>query len=95
VSHAGGDRRGTAVSPEPAERPGIAAEVEDAGVLPVGVRGSEAVSAVLCVLAQRLSGGEARNEAITRAVFRALRQLLPVKERHDVARQLPWDLQEL
>jgi uncharacterized protein (DUF2267 family) len=34
-------------------------------------------------------------EAITRAVFGVLRQLLPVKERHDVASQLPRDLQEL
>jgi uncharacterized protein (DUF2267 family) len=112
------------------------------GVLPAGVCGIEAASAVLCVLAQRLSGGEARDlvaalpeglrsrvapcaghrgqrgerfdldefrlrvathlnvtvaqaEAIARAVFGAVKRTLPTKEVHDIASQLPRELEDL
>ena len=41
------------------------AEIEQQGVLPPGVRGTDAAAAVLCVLAQRLSGGEARDLVVT------------------------------
>lgn len=117
-------------------------EIEGAGVLPAGVSGAQALSAVLCVLVQRLSGGEARDlvealpaglrplvepcarhrgeegerfdraeflrrvaahlhvtvaqaEAIARGVFAAVQRTLPAKKVHDVASQLPRDLEEL
>jgi uncharacterized protein (DUF2267 family) len=120
----------------------VGAEVEQLGVLPPGLYGTDAASAVLCVLAQRLSGGEARDlvtalleglrarvnvcashrgergevfdrdeflrrvaahlkvtvlqaEEIARAVFAAVRRRLPAKEVHDVASQLPRELEEL
>ena len=88
----------------------VEAKIEQQGELPPGMRGTDAAAAVLCVLAQRLSRGEARDlrrvaahldvsapkaEEITRAVFTAVRQTLPVKEQQDVAGQLPWDLEQL
>jgi uncharacterized protein (DUF2267 family) len=118
----------------------VEAEIEQQGVLPPGVRGADAAAAVLCVLEQRLSGGEARDlvvperlrpgvqacarhrgergeafdydeflrrvaahldvsgpeaEEIARTVFAAVRRTLPVKQRQDVASQLPWDLEQL
>jgi uncharacterized protein (DUF2267 family) len=120
----------------------LEAEIEAQGVLPPGVRGVDAVSAVLCVLAQRLTGGEAEDvvaslpkglrplvegcvrypldraeafdraeflrrvaarlhvtvpeaEAVTRAVFAAVRPRLPPVEVDDVASQLPRDLKDL
>ena len=120
----------------------VEAKIEQQGGLPPGMRGTDAAAAVLCFLAQRLSGGEARDlvvtlpegirarvqayarhrgergeafdydqflrrvaahldvsapkaEEITRAVFTAVRQTLPVKEQQDVAGQLPWDLEQL
>jgi uncharacterized protein (DUF2267 family) len=35
--------------------------IERSGVLPAGMKGPEAVAAVLCPLSQRLNGGEARD----------------------------------
>jgi uncharacterized protein (DUF2267 family) len=40
---------------------GVEAEIERQGALPPGARGTDAAAAVLCVLAQRLSRGEARD----------------------------------
>jgi uncharacterized protein (DUF2267 family) len=121
---------------------GVEVEIEQQGGLPPGRRGTDAAAAVMCVLAQRLSGGEARDlvmtlpeglrprvqacarhrgergeafdydeflrrvaahldvsgamaEEITRTVFAAVGRTLPVKERQDVASQLPWDLEQL
>jgi uncharacterized protein (DUF2267 family) len=116
--------------------------LEQQRILPSGMGGTEAAAAVLCVLAQRLSRGEARDvvvalpeglrlrvqvcarhrgergeafdydeflrrvmahldvsrpeaEDIVRAVFAAVRRMLPLKEQQDVASQLPWDLEQL
>jgi uncharacterized protein (DUF2267 family) len=44
---------------------GVEADIERQGGLPPGVRGTDAAAAVLCVLAQRLSGGEARDLVVT------------------------------
>jgi hypothetical protein len=41
----------------------VEAKIEQQGGLPPGMCGTDAAMAVLCVLAQRLSGGEARDEA--------------------------------
>jgi uncharacterized protein (DUF2267 family) len=43
----------------------VEAEIEQQGVLPPGVRGAGAAAAVLCVLEQRLSEGEARDLVVT------------------------------
>jgi uncharacterized protein (DUF2267 family) len=40
---------------------GVEAEIEQQGAVPPGVRVTDAAAAVLCVLAQRLSRGEARD----------------------------------
>jgi uncharacterized protein (DUF2267 family) len=137
----GGERRDRNESPGSAAA-SVEAEIEQQRVLPPGVRGTDAAAAVLCVLAQRLSGGEARDlilalpagllpgveacarhrgarveafdydeflrrvaahlevsqpeaEEIARTVFAAVQRTLPVKERRDVASQLPWDLEQL
>jgi uncharacterized protein (DUF2267 family) len=128
--------------PREADTSEVGAEVWQSGVLPPGVHGTDAAAAVLCVLAQRLSGGEARDlvatlpeglrplvepcarhrgeegerfdrdeflrrvaarlhvtvpqaEEIARAVFAAVRRTLPAKEVHDVASQLPRELEAL
>ena len=44
---------------------GVEAAIERQGGLPPGVQGTDAAAAVLCVLAQRLSGGEARDLVVT------------------------------
>lgn len=44
-----------------ADTAAMEAEIEERGVLPPGVHGTDAASAVLCVLAQRLTGGEAQD----------------------------------
>jgi hypothetical protein len=44
---------------------GVEADIERQGGLPPGMRGTDAAAAVLCVLAQRLSGGEARDLVVT------------------------------
>jgi uncharacterized protein (DUF2267 family) len=51
------DRRESPVS----ATAGVEAEIERQGVLPPGMRGTDAAAAVLCVLAQRLSRGQARD----------------------------------
>jgi uncharacterized protein (DUF2267 family) len=51
----------TTERPQEVDTSEVGAELEEQGVLPPGVRGTEASSGVLCVLAQRLSGGEARD----------------------------------
>jgi uncharacterized protein (DUF2267 family) len=43
----------------------VEAKIEQQGGLPPGMRGTDAAMAVLCVLAQRLSGGEARDLVVT------------------------------
>jgi hypothetical protein len=43
----------------------VEANIEQQGGLPPGMRGADAAAAVLCVLAQRLSGGEARDLVVT------------------------------
>jgi len=43
----------------------VGAEIEEQGVLPPAVPGTEAASAVLYVLAQRLSGGESRDLVVS------------------------------
>lgn len=120
----------------------LALDIENHAALPPGVSAGVAFSAVMCALADRLSGGEARDvllslpesirplvdrcmlhrdepgivfgrdglvdrvaehlaidddEAVPviRAVFDAVRRLLPWKEVHDVASQLPPDLRDL
>ena len=138
-----GDRRTPEADPasDAATLPVGEAEIERSGALPRGMSGAHAAAAVLCVLAQRLSGGEARDlllalpvsfrarvqacarhrgehgeafdydeflrrvaahldvsgpqaEEIVRAVFAAVSRTLPAKERHDVASQLPQDLEQ-
>jgi uncharacterized protein (DUF2267 family) len=55
----------TAVQPSDDEleraRADIYATIERSGALPAGIDGAEAFMAVMCIFAQRLSGGEARN----------------------------------
>ena len=46
-------------------------------------------------VAAHLDVSAPKAEEITRAVFTAVRQTLPVKEQQDVAGQLPWDLEQL
>jgi hypothetical protein len=55
------DRRQAAVN----AAPNVEAKIEQQGGLPPGMRGTDAAAAVLCVLAQRLSGGEARDLVVT------------------------------
>jgi uncharacterized protein (DUF2267 family) len=55
------DRRQAAVN----AAPNVEANIEQQAALPPGMRGTDAAAAVLCVLAQRLSGGEARDLVVT------------------------------
>jgi uncharacterized protein (DUF2267 family) len=67
----------------------LAAEIEAQGVLPPGVRGVDAVSAVLCVLAQRLTGGEA--EDLVASLPKGLRPLLEGCVRYPLDRAEAFD----
>jgi hypothetical protein len=55
------DRRDPEVSTRSARRSRRSCVRSRVGVLAIGVRRTDAVAAVLCILAQRLSGGAARN----------------------------------
>ena len=117
-------------------------EIAEETELPEGVTSSDAFSAVMCTVAQRISGGEARElllglpatlrglvercalhraeesevfggeelgrrvavhlriepaqaEPIVRAVFGAVKRVLPTKANFDIGSQLPVDLREL
>jgi uncharacterized protein (DUF2267 family) len=70
----------------------IEAEVEEQGVLPPGVRGTDAASAVLCVLAQRLTGGEAQD--LVAALPKGLRTHLEGCVRYPLEQAEPFDRAE-
>ncbi len=107
--------------PRTADTSDVGAELEELGVPHPGLRGAEAASAALRVLAHvqmcaghggergeafdraeflrrvaaHLNGTVAQADAIARAVFAAMRRRLPGKEVHDVASQLPRNLEAL
>lgn len=81
---------GAPETPGPVER--FLARIERSGVLPPDVAPAYAAGAVLCVLSQRLSGGEAGD--LRQAVPGPLRDLFQLCPRHRQAPPETFDRQE-
>jgi uncharacterized protein (DUF2267 family) len=71
---------------------GIEADTEQQGVLAPGMRGTDAAAAVLCVLAQRLSRGEARD--LVAGLPESLRPRVQACARHRGERGEAFDYDE-
>jgi uncharacterized protein (DUF2267 family) len=79
--------------PEPDAGQALLKQIEQSGVVPTGSTSTEVASAVLCTLARRLSGGEARD--LLAALPPAIQPLLRACGAHERERAEVFDHEEL